>query len=151
MVAPAGWRRAALRNGAVLAYPAGWRRIKSDRGTVSAALLDAHGRFLAYLNLTPRQGRETLANWPAFRVAHNREEGEAHVVTQGAARGLRFRDGRGTCVRDAYATSSGAAFVELACLVAGARAQSVIVAAAPPGQWEREGATLRRAVGALRT
>lgn len=149
---PAGWRSATLPSGAVLAYPAGWRPLAGDRGTASAALRDAHGRFLGYLNLTPRQGRETLAGWPAFRVAHNREEGDLVVTARGAAHGVPFRDGaRGTCVRDAYTTATHLRFVEVACLVHGRRADAVIVAAAPPSRWARAWPVLARAIGALRT
>ncbi|HZV75439.1 MAG TPA: hypothetical protein VFF79_17145 [Conexibacter sp.] len=149
---PAGWRSARLPSGAVLAYPAGWRRIRGDRGTASAALLDAHGRYLAYLNLTPRQGREQLATFAAFRVAHNRAEGDADVVAQASAHGLGFRDGgRGTCVRDAYTTATSLRFVEVACLVSGPRTSSVIVAAAPPGQWAKQWPVLRRALAAVGT
>jgi hypothetical protein len=150
--APAGWRQTRLATGAVLSYPAAWHAERGDHGTATAALRDAHGAFLGYLNLTPRQGRETLATFARFRVAHNREEGERDVVAQGAARGLRFRDGaRGTCVQDAYTTATGARFVELACLLAGPHASSVIVAAAPPAQWPRERATLERAIAAVRS
>ncbi|MBS1869421.1 MAG: hypothetical protein JSS99_07125 [Actinobacteria bacterium] len=149
---PAGWRSAALPTGAALAYPASWRPLAGDRGTASAALRDAHGRFLGYLNLTPRQAPERLATWPAFRVAHNREEGDRTVTALGAAHGVRFRDGaRGTCVRDAYTTATGLRFVEVACLVHGTRADSVIVAAAPPQRWARAWPTLARAIGAVRT
>jgi hypothetical protein len=149
--APAGWRHATLPSGAVLAFPASWRRVGGDRGTASAALLDAHGRYLGYLNLTPRQGRETLAGWPAFRVAHNREEGETDVVAQATAHGLRFRGGgRGSCVRDAYTTVTHARYEEIACLVTSRRAGAVIVAAAPPAQWARLQPVLRQAVAAVR-
>jgi len=149
---PAGWRSATLPSGAVLAYPADWRPIRGDSGTASAALRDAHGRFAGYLNLTPRQAGETLANWPAFRIRHIREEGDLVAVEQGSARGVPFRDGaRGTCVRDAYTTSTHLRFVEIACLIHGRRADSVIVAAAPPEQWARQWPTLRRAIGAVRT
>jgi hypothetical protein len=136
----------------VLAYPAGWRPLAGDRGTASAALRDARGRWRGYLNLTPRQARETLAGWPAFRVAHNREEGDVVVVPRGAAHGVPFRDGaRGTCVRDAYTTATRLRFVEVACLIQGPRAGSVIVAAAPPEQWARQWPTLRRALEAVRS
>jgi len=136
----------------VLAYPASWHAIRTDSGTASAALRDAHGAFLGYLNLTPRQGGETLANWAAFRVAHNREEGNLVVTAQGSAHGVRFRDGaRGTCVRDAYTTKTHARYVEVACLIHGPRADSAIVAAAPPEQWARQWPTLARAIGAVRS
>jgi hypothetical protein len=149
---PAGWRDATLPSGPVLAYPATWHAIRSDAGTASAALTDARGAFRGYLNLTPRQGAETLANWPAFRVAHDREEGNLVVTAQGSARGVRFRDGaRGTCVRDAYTTKTRLRFVEVACLIHGPRADAVIVAAAPPAGWARQWPTLRRALEAVRS
>jgi len=69
---PAGWALARLPSGrAALAYPPGWQSIESDPGTVSAALMGPHGRIRGYLNATPRQGAETLADWARFRTAHN--------------------------------------------------------------------------------
>jgi len=136
----------------VLAYPASWRPLAGDPGTASATLRDAHGHWRGYLNLTPRQAPETLAGWPAFRVAHNREEGDVVVVARGAAHEVPFRDGaRGTCVRDAYTTATHLRFIEVACLIHGHRADSVIVAAAPPAQWARQWPALRRALEAVRS
>jgi hypothetical protein len=136
----------------VLAYPASWRRIGGDAGTATAALRDAHRHFLGYLNLTPRQGRETLANWATFRPAHNRDEGDTGVVLQGSARDVPFRGGgRGSCVRDAYSTTTSGRFVEIACLVHGPHTDSVVVAAAPPAQWARQWPTLRQALVAARS
>lgn len=149
---PAGWRSTTLPSGAVLAYPASWRRIGGDAGTATAALRDAHGHFLGYLNLTPRQGRETLANWATFRPAHNRDEGDTNVVPQSPARDVPFRGGaRGSCVRDVYSTTTSGRFIEVACLVHAAHTDFVIVAAAPPAQWTRQWPTLRRAVEAVRS
>jgi len=149
---PSGWRTATLPSGAVLAYPASWHAIRTDSGTASAALTDAHGAFVGYLNLTPRQGGETPTNWPGFRVSHNRGEGDLVVTARGSARGVRFRDGaRGTCVRDAYTTKTHLRFIEIACLLHGARADSVIVAAAAPAQWAAQWPTLARAIGAVRS
>jgi hypothetical protein len=71
------------------------------------ALRDARGGFLAYLNLTPRQGEEQLSTWASFRVDHNREEGDRHVVELAHGSGLRFRDGHGSCVSDGYVTQVG--------------------------------------------
>jgi len=148
---PAGWRSATLPSGAVLAYPASWRPIEGDRGTASVALRDAHGAFLGYLNLTPRQGAETLANWPRFRVGHSRGEGDTAIATQASARDVPFRDGaHGSCVRDSYTTAKRNRFVEVACLISGRRTSSVIVAAAPPAQWAAQWPTLERAIEAVR-
>jgi hypothetical protein len=149
--APAGWASARIGNGAVLFYPPGWRISRGDLGTATVALLGARGAYRGYLNLTPRQGSETLANWAAFRVRHNREEGERDVRGEGAARGLRFRTGRGSCVRDAYTTSTRTRYIEIACLVQGAHASAVVVGAAPVSAWASASATIERAIAALTT
>ncbi len=148
---PAAWRRARIETGAVLAYPPGWRTIGGDLGTATAGLRDARGRYLGYLNLTPRQGGETLADWASFRVAHQHEEGERDVQRLRAARDLPFGAGRASCVQDAYTTVIGARYVELACLVRGSRASTVVVGAALQSAWSAQRATLERAIAALST
>lgn len=149
--APPGWRVSQVPSGAVMAYPPSWHAQHGDRGTVTAALLGSGGSFLGYLNLTPRQGDETQSNWSSFRVGHNREEGDRAVTQLAAATGLHFLTGRGSCVKDSYTTQTGSRFVEIACLVAGARAQSVIVGAAPPSVWGRESGSIERAIAGVRT
>jgi len=148
---PAGWRRARITTGAVLAYPQGWRTIGGDLGTATAGLRDARGRYLGYLNSTPRQGGETLADWASFRVAHQHEEGERDVQRLRAARDLPFGGGRASCVQDAYTTVIGARYIELACLVRGSRASTVVVGAALQRSWPAQRATLERAIAALST
>lgn len=148
---PSGWRVATIRSGATLAYPPSWQRQHSDAGTASAVLLRADGGYLGYLNLTPRQGDETLSNWASFRVAHNADEGDRDVKRLAAAGGLPFLGGRGSCVKDAYTTKIGAQFVEIACLIAGHRGDAVIVAAAPPQLWASESGTLQREIEAVRS
>ncbi len=145
---PASWTTARIAGGATLAYPPGWKQIKTDPGTASAALLGPGGRIDAYLNATPKQGTETLANWSRFRPAHNREEGDRNVRLVASARDLKFRGGRGSCVIDIYTTSK-ATYREIACLVSGRRSTAVIVAAAPVELWNRQVATLRRAVSSF--
>lgn len=130
---------------ASLPYPPGWRRVQSDAGTVSAALTGPGRQIRGYLNATPRQGGETLADWARFRPAHNSEEGDRHVVREASARGLRFRGGSGSCVIDTYATSSSR-YREIACLVAGSRASTVVVAAAQPRDWTSLAPQLERAI-----
>ena len=149
--APAGWQVARIATGATLYYPPGWRPAPGDPGTATAVLLDPARHIGGYLNVTPRQGAEAPATWGEFRVAHNASEGDRDVKREATAAGLRFRDGRGACVRDSYTTVSRARFVELACLVEGARAASVIVAAASPGAWSRLVPQLRRAISAFET
>jgi hypothetical protein len=147
---PAGWNAARTTRGGTLAYPPGWKPIKTDPGTASVALLGRGGRIDGFLNATPKQGSETLANWSRFRPAHNREEGDRNVHLVASARDLKFRGGRGSCVIDIYTTSK-ASYREIACLVAGRRSPAVIVAAAPVELWTRHAATLRRAVSSFGT
>jgi hypothetical protein len=147
---PHGWRVGVTRSGARLAYPASWREIETDRGTVSAAPAGAGGSFAGYLNATPLGGDETLANWSRFRVAHVAEEGARRVRLEAAASGLRFRAGHGSCVIDSYSTSR-ARFREIACIVAGVRATTVAVAAAPTRTWPQQSALLERAVASFTT
>jgi hypothetical protein len=151
MGTPAGWRVAAIPNGAAMPYPAGWSRTRSDAGTASAVLSGTRDRVLGYLDLTPLQGAETLSNWSHFRVDHNREEGDRQVRTLAAQTGLRFRSGRGSCVLDAYTTKTDAHFIEIACLVKGQRATSVIVGASPPSAWVAVAPLLERAISTFTT
>lgn len=149
--APAEWHVSQIASGAVLAYPPNWSTQHGDSGTTTAVLLGSEGRFLGYLNLTPRQGDESLSNWSSFRLDHNREEGDRAVTNLAAASGLHFLTGRGSCVKDAYTTQTGSRFVEIACLIAGTRAQSVIVGAAPPNMWTDESRDIERAIAAVKT
>ena len=147
--APDGWLGARVPSGATIAFPPGWRLIKGDRGTATAALFDARREFLGYLNLTPRQGSETLSDWAAFRVRHNAEEGDTEVRLDDAAVSLRFRTGHGSCVRDTYRSSTNTRYEEIACLVAGRRAASVVVGAAPVERWSVEQAVIEQEISAM--
>ncbi len=133
----------------MLSYPPGWHPLAGDRGTATAALRNGAGGFIGYLNVTPRQGAETLASWSSFRVRHNAAEGDRDVALQAAAGNLRFRGGHGACVRDAYTTQTGSRFIELACLVQGAHAAAVILGAAPPPDWAQVAPLLERAIAAF--
>jgi hypothetical protein len=146
---PTGWHVALTRGGATLAYPPGWAPIKTDPGTASAALLAGGGRIDGYLNATPRQGTETLANWARFRPQHNAGEGQRDVRVLAATTAGRFRSGRGACVIDTYTTSK-ASYREIACLVSGAKSSAVVVAAAPSALWDQQAPTLQRAVSSFR-
>lgn len=149
--APAGWLSVRVPSGATLAYPPGWQVVKGDPGSATAVLLERQGHDLGYLNLTPRQPPETLAGWIAFRSRHNRGEGERDVTTEATAADLRFRTGHGACVQDAYTTSTDRRYVEIACLVAGAHASSVIVGAALSEGWSAQRAVIERAISAMTT
>jgi hypothetical protein len=145
---PAGWNLARTRSGATFPYPPGWRPIKTDPGTASVALLGGGGRINAFLNATPKQGTETLANWSRFRPEHNRGEGNRSVHVVASGKDLMFRSGRGSCVIDDYTTSK-ATYREIACLVSGRKSTAVVVAAAPKALWGHQAATLERAVSSF--
>lgn len=130
-------------------YPPGWLRIASDSGTASAALFDRGHHFLGYLNLTPRQSHETLANWTRFRPEHNAEEDEHDVRTLAVGRGISFTAGHGTCVRDAYTTITHTRYIEIACLDVGRRSSVVIVGASPSNAWGRISPILKRAIAGV--
>lgn len=60
-----------------------------------------------------------------------------------------FRGGTGSCVEDTYVTRVGGhRYREIACLVAGTRGSSVLVAAAPAASWDRYRPVLEQAVDA---
>jgi hypothetical protein len=109
----------------------------------------AGGQILGYLNITPQQGEETLADWASFRPAHNREEGDSDLLPLASATGLHFRGGQGSCVKDRYATESDHHYVEFACIVRGASATTVIVGSTPPSLWSRYSPALERAISSF--
>jgi hypothetical protein len=149
--APAGWHSVALPDGAVLSYPPSMRPVHSDPGSASSAQLSPAGTYLLYLNATPRQGAENLRDWSAFRIGHLREDNARSARELASASGVPFLGGTGSCVLDTYVTKVGAHhYTELACLVQGRHAASVIVAAAPAANWARSAGVLTRAVAAYR-
>lgn len=150
VAAPAGWPHLTLPNRtAVLSYPPSLHRIAGDTEAVSAARLSPGGAFQLYLNATPRQGTEGLRHWAAFRLRLLRSDDAAWAHQDAAARGVKFRGGRGSCVIDDYLTRIGAHhYEEIACLVQGRTSASVIVAAAPAARWAQARPLLLRAVAA---
>jgi hypothetical protein len=144
--APAGWHTARISSGAAVSYPPGWIRIHGDPGTATVALVASNHQFVGYLNLTPRQGAETLANWAHFRVEHNGDEGDRGVQTLASTTNRGFGRGRISCLQDAYATGKGTRYVELACLVAGSRGDVVVVGAGTPQSWPRVSPLIQRAI-----
>ena len=145
---PADWHLARTPSGAAIAYPPGWTAIRTDPGTASVALRGSGGRIDAYLNVTPKQGAETLANWSRFRPRKNRAEGARNVHLLAATSDAHFPSARGSCVIDAYTTSL-TTYREIACLVSGAGSSNVVVAAAPVRRWQERSAVLERAVSSF--
>ena len=62
-----------------------------------------------------------------------------------------FRGGHGSCVIDDYRSSSGHQYREVACIVAGTKATTVIVGAATPRYWQQEHSALERSISAFQT
>jgi hypothetical protein len=145
---PAGWHVARTPDGAALAYPPGWTAIKTDPGSASVAVRDSAGRIDGYLNVTPKQGAETLANWSRFRPRKNHAEGARNVRLLAATSAADFRSARGSCVIDTYTTSL-TTYKEIACLVSGPRSSDVVVAAAPARLWRERSAVLERSVASF--
>ncbi len=148
--APAGWQTATLLSGkATLAYPPAMHQVHGDLGTASAAQLAADGSYLLYINATPKQGSETLSDWPDFRLEHLKEDDASAARLIAESHGVRFLGGTGTCVIDAYVTKiKSIHYTEEACFVRGQSTSSVIIAAAPTTNWASASAVLMRAVAA---
>jgi hypothetical protein len=149
--APARWHYLTLPDrGAVLAFPPTMHRVPGDRGTVSAAEFGHSGAYQLYLNVTPKQGNETLGGWPEFRIDHVAEEEHTTPHLIAASHGVRFLGGTGSCVLDTYVTKVKANhYTEIACYVQGKTSSSVIIGAAPTADWAKASGPLMRAVAAF--
>jgi hypothetical protein len=134
---------------AVLSYP-GWLRPEAgDSGTVTVGRDAQTGAVLAYLNVTARQGGETLRGWPGFRLAHLREDGDTAVHADATSPEVAFRGGHGRCVMDDYVTKiHGNHYREIACFVRALKGASVLVAASSASRWQAYGGVLEQAVSA---
>ena len=134
---PAAWLRAGLPGQhAALFYPNSLRPMRGDHGTVTVGRNSRSGTVLVYLNVTPRQGDETLRDWPGFRLAHLRDDGTTAVHLDSVSPFLHFRGGQGRCVIDNYTTKIHSNhYREIACFVQGTHAASVLVAATTTGTW----------------
>jgi hypothetical protein len=151
--APASWHRDRLPDGAgVLAAPPQFRRLPADPGTLVRELQGAgSSRFVptVYLNATPQQGSESLANWANFRLAHLLDDDASSARLDATARGLRFLGGTGSCVLDDYVTKLQAhPFREVACFVQGPHGGSVVVAATLSRNWPAYSTVVERSVEA---
>ena len=152
--APTGWNHfdVPVPDGlATLGFPPQFAPFAGDRGTASAAVRDATGRILGYLNVTPRQGDERLRGFAAFRVHRLAGEHDQSVHREAAAEGLALHGGHRSCVLDNYVTRIGHHhYRELACLVVGRRGgAAVVVAAASIADWAHFEPQLQRAVASF--
>jgi hypothetical protein len=148
--APHDWRSVRLATGgAALAAPPGWHRESGDPGSATFVLGANADHPRAYLNATPATEEEQLGSWVGFRLSHNRGEGDRNVQLLASRGALRL--GRGVaarCVQDSY-TSGTTRYTEIACLAQSRSGRTVIVAASPTPAWQRERATLMRAIDAV--
>ena len=147
---PATWARLAVPSGlGTLSSPPGFRPVEGDPGTLSVALRNAAGTYLGYLNVTPRQGDETLQDWPAFRLSHMLDDDAVSDHEDAMVTALRTPTGARSCVTDDYVTTMGHHhFHEVACYVTSGSVSSVVVAATPSGDPAHVWTQLERAVAA---
>jgi hypothetical protein len=148
---PAGWQQTTTPTSqATLFYPPGWTAIPGDNGTITRSLRAPSGPYLGYLNATPQQGTEQLHGWAAFRVDHNREEGDTQVRQVAAAEGLPFTNAHGSCVIDDYLSKVGSnPYREIACLVTGHNHSDVFIGAALKPNWPALSRSIERAASAF--
>jgi hypothetical protein len=146
--APGAWLHASLSGqNATLSYPGSLRPEHSDPGTVTVGSTARSGEVLVYLNVTPKQGDETLNNWPGFRMEHLRDDGQSAVHLDSVSGPLNFRGGHGRCVTDTYTTDiHHNHYNEIACIVQGTHATSVLVAATSTVAWRANRALLEKVV-----
>ena len=147
---PTTWARLTLPAGlGSLSLPPGFRAVPGDPGTASFAVLGSDGTYLGYLNVTPRQGDERLADWAAFRLAHLRGDETISATQDGSVQSVQTANTMRSCVTDDYVTEVGHHhFHEVACLVMTTSAASVVVAATPSGDPAHLWAQVERAVAA---
>jgi hypothetical protein len=147
---PATWARLSVPSGlGTLPSPPGFRTVHGDPGTLSVALRNSAGTYLGYLNVTPRQGPETLPDWAAFRLTHLRGDNAASVHEDAMVQSVRTAAAMRSCVTDDYVTTVGRhEFHEVACYVMRGTVGSVVVAATPSGDPAHVWTQLERAVAA---
>ena len=150
--APRAWSAVTSSSGQLtLSYPPTWKTLRGDLGSVTAAVRDARGVYVGYLNATPRQGGERLRGWARYRTEHNFAEGDRDVRETAAAEGLRFIGAHGSCVIDDYLSRVGSnRYREIACIVAGEHASGVFIGAALVADWRQIYPVLERAAAAFR-
>jgi hypothetical protein len=149
--APPDWPRLVTpTTTATLSYPPSFAPVTGDPGSVSAAVRSPAGLYLAYLNATPQQGAERPHGFAAFRVHLLGEDHDEAVHEEAAAEHVSFQGGRGSCVIDAYVTRMHHRhYREIACLVVGSHASTVVVAAALKSSWDQFRPLLQRSVAAF--
>jgi hypothetical protein len=150
-IPPASWARLNVPSGlGTLSSPPGFRTVEGDPGTLSVALRNSAGTYLGYLNVTPRQGHETLQDWAAFRLSHLLHDDAVSVHEDATAESVGTVGAVRSCVTDNYVTTiDHHHFHEVACYVTTrSHSSSVVVAATPSGDPAHVWTQLERAVAA---
>jgi hypothetical protein len=147
---PETWARLTVPSGlGTVPSPPGFRRVDGDPGTLSEALRNSSGTYLGYLNVTPRQGPETLQDWAALRLTHLRGDHDVSVHEDAIVQSVRTAAAVRSCVIDDYTTTVGHhQFHEVACYVMRGSVGSVVVAATPSGDPAHVWTQLEHAVAA---
>jgi hypothetical protein len=145
---PGTWKVRALPSGnGFLFSPRAYSR-EHDPDGVSLAVRNRHGTIVDYLDATPKQGPESLSDWPTYRLHIVGEESDL-LREDAHAFGLHFAGGRGSCVIDDYRSRVVVHhYREIACFVQGRTSASVVIAAALASNWAQAAPTLERAVEA---
>ncbi len=148
--APASWHSVApASGGALLYFPSSFKVVHADPGAVSLAIGTTTARYEAYLNVTPREGAETLGHFPDFRL-DVLDDDDVAVHEETSTTNAKYKGGRGSCVMDDYVTRVGSNhYREIACLVVGRHAGYVIVAAVLYRDWNAFAPVLRRELEAF--
>jgi hypothetical protein len=147
---PVTWARLTVPAGlGILSSPPGFRTIDGDPGTLSVGLLNPAGTYLGYLNVTPRQGPETLQNWATFRTTHLLGDDAVSVHEDAMVQSVPTSTAIRSCITDDYVATVGHNhFHEVACYVMNGTVGSVVVAATPTGDPAHLWTQLERAVAA---
>jgi hypothetical protein len=147
---PVTWARLTGPSGlGTLFSPPGFRTLDGDPGTLSVTLVNSAGTYLGYINVTARQGSETLHDWAAFRLTHLRDDDAVSVHQDAVVQSVRTTRTVRSCVIDDYVTTVGHhPFHEVACYVTSGSVGSVVVAATPSGDPAHVWTQLERSVAA---
>ena len=147
---PANWDRVSPPGGAaVLSYPPSFGQVRSDPGAVSVAVGNGP-RYLAYLNVTPRQGRESLRSFATLRVNLIGADHDSNVHLEGSLEGVPLHPGRASAVADDYITRVGRShYREISVFVVGQHGSWVIVGAALNSEFVRFQSDLQQAIAAF--
>jgi hypothetical protein len=146
--APVTWRQLTLPDGtAVLSYPPSLQPTTGDNDAVTVARRSPAGAYLLYLNATPARARRIRRTGPppdCDTCAPRAHPRPGRTPPQAESPSWAEPD-------PAYSTTTKTGahhYEELACLVQGRSGASVLVAAAPAGQWTQAASLLERAVAA---